>query len=114
MDIKATVFCLTFKVITNAYRYNYKFLLMIEQYSNNSYFQDNAVLDVVNDISKGFGHFKNQLSSSQFNNVSQFETKIENLQHFMHCIDNRITTETNSLSTLAKVSLTSLTASSLM
>ena len=57
---------------------------MIEQYSNNSFFQDNTVLDVVNDMSKDFGNFKNQLSTNQFNNVSQLETKLENVQQYIH------------------------------
>ena len=70
---------------------------MIEQYSNNSFFQDNTVLDVVNDMSKDFGNFKNQLSTNQFNNVSQLETKLENVQQYIHYVDNRISTETNSL-----------------
>ena len=70
---------------------------MIEYNQNNSFFQDNTVLDVVNDISKDFGYFKNQLSTNQFNNVSQFETKLENVQQYIHYVDNRITTEVNSL-----------------
>ena len=70
---------------------------MIEPYSNNTFFQDNAVLDVVNDISKDFGYFKNQLSTNQFNNVSQFETKLENVQQYIHYVDSRITNEVNGL-----------------
>jgi len=54
---------------------------MIEQASQNSFFQDNnnTVLDVVYDITKDLNDYKFQISNNNFNNLSLLEGKIENI-----------------------------------
>ena len=54
---------------------------MIEQASQNSFFQDNnnTVLDVVFDITKDLNDYKFLISNNNFNNLSLLEGKIENI-----------------------------------
>ena len=52
---------------------------MIEQSSQNTFFQDNTVFDVVYDITKDLKDYKFQNSNNNFNNLNILEGKIENL-----------------------------------
>ena len=70
---------------------------MFEQGSNNSFFQETQVLDVVSDLSKDLVQYKNQISNSNFNNISYFETKLENVHNYIHFVENKISSETNQL-----------------
>ena len=70
---------------------------MLDNISTNSYFQDNTVLDVVCDISKDIMNYKNQFSTTNFNNLSLVENKLYNIQTQLQFINNRIDSETNGI-----------------
>lgn len=71
---------------------------MFEQPSNNSFFQDNnAVLDVVYDITKDQNQYKYQITNNNFNNLNILEGKMDNIYSNQQLVNERITTETGSL-----------------
>ena len=70
---------------------------MMENSNTNSFFQDNTVLNVVSDIAKDLNQYKTQVSNSNFNSISMFESKLENIHNYMQYVENRFSSETNSL-----------------
>ena len=70
---------------------------MFENNPSNSFFQDNAVLDVVSDIAKDLTLYKSQISNNSFNSISLIESKLDNLHNYMRYVENRFSSETNSL-----------------
>ena len=75
---------------------------MFENNPSNSFFQDNAVLDVVSDIAKDLTLYKSQISNNSFNSISLIESKLDNLHNYMRYVENRFSSETNSLYTNVK------------
>ena len=71
---------------------------MFDNTSNNTFFQDNnAVLDVVYDITKDQNQYKYQISNNNFNNLNILESKIDNIYSNQQTVNDRITTETGGL-----------------
>lgn len=71
---------------------------MSDQNKPNHFFQDNnQVIDICYDISRHINDQQQQISNNSFNNFNILESKIENIYNSISTVNERITSETNSL-----------------